>query len=227
MADFPSPCLIVVKWIWTVNPRHFLMCQRTCVIPAIFLISLWSVCQEDRLRELGLFSLERRFQGTQQEAFQYLKGDYKKEGDKLFNRIYCDRTGESSFKLRQGRFNLGKRNKVFFFFTARLVRLWNRLWAGCSSCRCPCSLQGSWIVFEGPFQFQWFYDSVFAFTAWTPLWTEYRMCVLSDQLHSSTWDLPFNWTPPILGCVVIEQELAFLNELTSLSLVRNHRCRCV
>ena len=77
---------------------------------------------EDRLRELGLFNLEkRRLWGDLTAALQYLKGAYKQEGGQLFIRI--DNGRRNGFKLKEGR-NLDIRRK---FFTMGVVKCWNRL----------------------------------------------------------------------------------------------------
>ena len=54
-------------------------------------------------------------------AFQYLRGAYKHEGERLFVRVDSDRTRGNGLKLRQGRFRLEMRRK---FFPQRVVTDW-------------------------------------------------------------------------------------------------------
>ncbi|GAB0189051.1 hypothetical protein GRJ2_001370400 [Grus japonensis] len=80
---------------------------------------------EDRLRELGLFSLEkRRLWGDLIVAFQYSNVAYKKDEDKLFSRACSDRTRDNGFKLKESRFRLDIKKKCFMM---RVVKHWNRL----------------------------------------------------------------------------------------------------
>jgi len=55
------------------------------------------------LRELGLFSLEkRRLRGVRRAAFQYVNNACKKAGEGLFARARSDRTRGNGFKLKEG-----------------------------------------------------------------------------------------------------------------------------
>ena len=57
---------------------------------------------EERLREMSLFSLEkRRLWGDNITTFQYLKGAYKQERNRLFTLSDSNRTRRNGFKLKQ------------------------------------------------------------------------------------------------------------------------------
>ena len=56
--------------------------------------------------------------------FQYLKGGYKKQGDRLFSRMCCDRKRGNAFQLEEGRFGLDTGKK---FITVVVVRHWHGL----------------------------------------------------------------------------------------------------
>ena len=78
---------------------------------------------EDRLRELGCAAWRGKGCGRPESGLLYLKGGCKKDRDRLFSSICCDRTRRNDFKLNKGRFILDIRKKGF---TVRVVRLQNR-----------------------------------------------------------------------------------------------------
>ncbi|KAF7248978.1 UDP-GlcNAc:betaGal beta-1,3-N-acetylglucosaminyltransferase-like protein 1 [Varanus komodoensis] len=81
--------------------------------------------REARLRELGLFSLEkRRLGGNMLVTYRYVRGCHTKMGRDLFSPAEEGRMHSNRAKLREPRFHLDARK---YFLTARTPRVWNGL----------------------------------------------------------------------------------------------------
>uniref|UniRef100_A0A803TCK4 Reverse transcriptase domain-containing protein n=1 Tax=Anolis carolinensis TaxID=28377 RepID=A0A803TCK4_ANOCA len=81
---------------------------------------------EERLKELGMFSLQKRRlrRDMIRAMYEYVRGSHREERASLFAAALETRTWNNGFKLQERRFHLNIRKN---FLTVRAVRQWNSL----------------------------------------------------------------------------------------------------
>lgn len=114
----------LVYFTHTLLLKYILSIVHLCYVSGYFELP---TCGVDgyivRLRKLGLFHLEKRgLSGIVIAIFQYLKGTYREAWEAIRN--YSDKTWGNGFKLKESKFRLDVRKKLF---TVGMVRHWNRL----------------------------------------------------------------------------------------------------